>query len=337
MALKRYQTTQETSLSVAMSSGDTAVNVVDGSSYPDPAAPGNDTYTLIVGYGSSREEVCTVTAKPSANVLTVTRAQDGTSATSKNIGDVVVHGVSTRDFEAMLQKTGGTMSGFITLHADPSSAMHPSTKQYVDSQAIAVGTITMFGGNAAPSGWHLCNGTPHGSSALQAVIGSANTPDLRDRFIVASGSTYAVGNTGGLDSVTLSSAQSGMPSHTHTASSGNESATHTHSVDPASATTSSATPAITMNRDTGIENGAELTGTGVNYITDGSGLGSGGTPMSATQAAHTHTLDIPATTSATESVSHTHTITVASSATASAASSHENRPPYYALTFIVKK
>lgn len=39
-----------------------------------------------------------------------------------------------------------------------------------------IGTIVMYGGTVAPAGWHLCNGTAHGSTALQAVIGSANTP-----------------------------------------------------------------------------------------------------------------------------------------------------------------
>jgi microcystin-dependent protein len=46
-----------------------------------------------------------------------------------------------------------------------------------------------------PSGWLLCNG-------------SSGTPDLRDRFVVGAGSTYAVAATGG-------SANSIVVSHTH--------------------------------------------------------------------------------------------------------------------------
>ena len=38
-----------------------------------------------------------------------------------------------------------------------------------------------------PSGWHLCDGT-------------AGTPDLRNKFIIGAGDTYAVGAEGGSDS-----------------------------------------------------------------------------------------------------------------------------------------
>jgi microcystin-dependent protein len=50
-----------------------------------------------------------------------------------------------------------------------------------------------------PSGWALCNG-------------SNGTPDLRNRFVVGAGSTYAVDGTGG-------SADAIVVSHTHTATS----------------------------------------------------------------------------------------------------------------------
>lgn len=36
-----------------------------------------------------------------------------------------------------LPTTGGTMSGYIVLHADPTEDFHPATKQYVDN-AIAI-------------------------------------------------------------------------------------------------------------------------------------------------------------------------------------------------------
>lgn len=64
------------------------------------------------------------------------------------------------------------------------------------------GIITMFSGAIAdiPFGWYLCNG-------------SNGTPDLRDRFIVGAGNTYNVGNTGGANTVTLTTAQ--IPAHTH--------------------------------------------------------------------------------------------------------------------------
>lgn len=74
---------------------------------------------------------------------------------------------------------------------------------------VPTGVIVMWSGAIAsiPSGWFLCNGTN-------------GTPDLRNRFIVGAGSTYAVAATGGSTDATL-------PSHTHTGST-NSAGAHTH-------------------------------------------------------------------------------------------------------------
>lgn len=72
--------------------------------------------------------------------------------------------------------------------------------------SFVTGMIILWSGSSAsiPSGWVLCNG-------------SNSTPDLRDRFVVGAGSTYAVGATGG-------SANATLVSHTHTATDSG----HTH-------------------------------------------------------------------------------------------------------------
>lgn len=63
---------------------------------------------------------------------------------------------------------------------------------------IPLGVITLWYGSigSVPTGWYLCDG-------------ANGTPDLRDKFVVAAGSTYAVGATGG-------SANAIVVSHTHT-------------------------------------------------------------------------------------------------------------------------
>ena len=53
--------------------------------------------------------------------------------------------------------------------------------------SIEIGVIVAWSGAIGniPPGWFLCNGTHH-------------TPDLRDKFVIATGPTFAVGNEGGL-------------------------------------------------------------------------------------------------------------------------------------------
>ena len=67
------------------------------------------------------------------------------------------------------------------------------------SSPFIAGMILIWSGSlgSVPSGWVLCNG-------------SNGTPDLRDRFVVAAGSTYSVGQTGG-------STDAIVVTHTHTA------------------------------------------------------------------------------------------------------------------------
>ena len=68
--------------------------------------------------------------------------------------------------------------------------------------AIPSGGIILWSGaaDAIPSGFVLCDG-------------NNSTPNLQDRFVVGAGNSYSVGDTGGADSVTLSTSQ--IPSHNH--------------------------------------------------------------------------------------------------------------------------
>jgi len=80
------------------------------------------------------------------------------------------------------------------------------------SSTVPSGMILLWSGSigSIPAGYYLCNG-------------SNGTPDLRNRFLVGAGDSYAVNATGG-------SADAIVVSHTHTATSVVTDAGHSHTV-----------------------------------------------------------------------------------------------------------
>lgn len=137
--------------------------------------------------------------------------------------------------------------------------------------------------------------------------GTNGTPDLRDKFIVGAGREYTIGDTGGAKEVTLTVSQ--LPSHNHTAGSAG-SHSHTGSTN----TTGSHDHAIRAGYGTGegdsyfrVDYRYTLSDRYTKYNGD-----------------HSHSLSI------NSAGSHTHTINNTGGGKA-----HENRPPYYALAFIM--
>lgn len=80
---------------------------------------------------------------------------------------------------------GGDVSGSVTFDgSNPSVSANLSLQVSID--ATPVGTIIMYWGNSAPSGYFVCNGGSFDGNQypqLQAVIGSTTLPDLRNQFI----------------------------------------------------------------------------------------------------------------------------------------------------------
>lgn len=115
------------------------------------------------------------------------------------------------------------------------------------------GVIVLWSGSigSIPAGWYLCNG-------------SNGTPDLRDRFVVGAGSTYAVDATGG-------SANAIVVSHTHTNSVTDPGHTHTYTspafasagefADKSSVPTTTNPSATTASQTTGISVTIDTAGT----------------------------------------------------------------------------
>jgi hypothetical protein len=139
------------------------------------------------------------------NVVEVTThtpvSSGGTGAYTLTANNVIIgNGTSAVGFVAP-----GTSGNLLTSNGTTwTSAAAPTT--------FLTGMIILWSGSIAsiPSGFALCDGT-------------SGTPDLRDRFMVGAGSTYAVDATGG-------SADATLPTHTHTATSTSTSTDsgHTH-------------------------------------------------------------------------------------------------------------
>lgn len=173
---------------------------------------------------------------------------------------------------------------------------------------IPAGIIAMWSGliSAVPTGWGLCDGT-------------SGTPNLRDRFIVGAGTTYAVGATGG----SLVSGSAG--SHTHTeASAGGHS--HTGLVGDTT---------LTVNQIPAHTHDVEL-----KYTTVG---GAGSSRQYWTKSAVDTLLDGTVTAGASSTgggLSHNHSITAeaAHSHTINSVGDHTHStvPPYFALAYIMK-
>ena len=183
---------------------------------------------------------------------------------------------------------------------------------------VPSGIIAVWSGSegSIPSGWYLCNG-------------SNSTPDLRNRFIVGagSGSSYSVGNTGGSNTVTLSTSQ--IPSHSHTTNNHSHNASvsdpgHGHSVsvsDPGHYHNTSVT-------------GAKLfPGNGGAHVPYG---GAGGYPGTHFNMSNANTGISANASNANTSISVSTGNANPSTNNTGGGGSHENRPPYYALCYIMK-
>ena len=115
-----------------------------------------------------------------------------------------------------------------------------------------VGEIRMFAGNFAPSGWLFCEGQllPISENlTLFQLIGTTYggdgestfaLPDLRGRIPLHSGNGFTLGETGGVEAVTLTVSQ--IPAHNHPMLASADPATTANPQDNVAAATATATP-----------------------------------------------------------------------------------------------
>jgi microcystin-dependent protein len=273
----------------------------------------------------------------------------------------------------LTQGTGGTVTipsgGTTALYCDGAGA--GAAVINVTPPGVPSGAILAWSGSIAniPAGFVICDGTN-------------STPDLRDRFIVGAGTTYAVDATGGANTVTLATTE--IPGHTHTVSGTTASdGAHTHNVSGNTSNTGAHTHNVSGNTsNTGAHSHTGSTSNagahhhnsdnqasqnfsdappnvGGRSVARGTAPAQNPAPRALTSSdgahshnfntnsdgAHSHTLSGTAASDGAHSHTisgttdsagaHTHTFSTTSGSTGGG-SAHENRPPFYALAYIMK-
>jgi microcystin-dependent protein len=254
MAKQLFGNNASSLLAASISDADLTIQVANGfgALFPNPGA--DEFFLVVLENDQGDYEVVKITSRTS-DLLTVPvggRGQEGTSAQAWTNGQARVELRLTRGtMEVFIQRAGDEMTGDLNMNeneiqdailtgantriedgeivgvplrgatgdtsneivvpGDGSRAtaggqpiLTDANVEEVVNAAFVVGQIMMWFGNVnnIPQGWRLCNG-------------ANGTPDLRNRFVVGAGDTYALSATGGAtQSAASNTGEAGVHSHT---------------------------------------------------------------------------------------------------------------------------
>lgn len=283
-AILANNATSRLASSLAIGATSLSVTAGEGSRFPSPSAGDWFPLTLVKATGST--EIVRCTAR-SGDVMTITRAQEGTAAQGFTAGDFV----ELRMTKAVVDEINTRIEQAEQTLADTIANLG------------LTGAVLPFPTATPPAGWLKCNGQAVSRAAystLFAVIGTTfgpgngsttfNVPDLRGEFV------RGLDDSRGVDTGrALGSSQAAqMLSHNHTGTTSSDTHSHTFGATTSSAGGHTHTAPRAQNNDVG--------GGGPNFTTAN---GSNGT-TAATNAAgeHTHTVS-----GGTSSDTHNHTFT----------------------------
>jgi len=310
-----------------------------GALFPSPGA--GEYFVIALENAAGDVEICKVTAR-TTDLFTVVRGWEDTVAQAWTNGVTRVELRNTAgSMRHMIQRSGDTMEGNLNLDGNEIQNAVLTGETVIQAGALIMGaTITNAAGDMCnaleiPTG---CEPPTVGGSPIltvqsfdpQSVFtagmimmwygavgdipdgwalcdGNNGRPDLRDRFIVGVGSSYVLGDTGGDDLLT------GLVTSELGAIGGGTTGSHVLTVDEI--------PAHTHILSSRGSNASSEGNTQQDFIRayqqSGSTLDTSTSSSTGGGAGHTHSVDqIPA---------HSHTIP-----------DQENRPPYYALYYIIK-
>jgi microcystin-dependent protein len=253
MARREYRAGTPTTLTgTGLSSTGLSFTIASNTNWP----VGTNKFWVTVDPGTAQEEriLCTSRSGLTVTITDGDRGQDDTARSAHAVGATIWPSWSATDADEANEHinattgihgiAGGlaplaspTFTGTVVLPSATSIGNVSATEiSYVDGVTSAIqtqlntivnttipnatptGTIVMFGGASAPTGWLLCNGQSTASYAALAAVVGANVPDLRGRAPIGVGTgtgltARALGDITGTETHALTEAQ--MPAHTH--------------------------------------------------------------------------------------------------------------------------
>jgi len=163
---------------------------------------------------------------------------------------------------------------------------------------LPTGSIAMWYSTTIPAGWAICDGGSYPSVLDPAIF--ISTPNLIGKFLVGAGGNNPIVAGGSYPLADLG---------------GTNTSNHTHPIDPPNVVTGAST---------------SHTHTGTTDASDTHTVCAGACPVDFASGAHTHTYTTDS------EASHTHNMDIPNLPTSGGPSVNENRPPYFALIYIMK-
>ena len=181
-------TAAKTTLSVAIDSASTSLQIATASGLPSQYP-----FTLILEKDTANEEIVNVTALV-GTAYTIARGQDGTTAKAHNIGAIIEHGVSARDFTESRAHEVASTAHNVTGDVVGTGGAQTLTSKTLTSPTINGGTITTathaggtlsgsFTSTATITGGTITGATITGLSSAGMVDSSATPKNYVDSIL----------------------------------------------------------------------------------------------------------------------------------------------------------
>ena len=181
-------------------------------------------------------------------------------------GSWIISNVTTGNYIVYLSTTDGSTNTVALPKGD--SIVYSNGSQVgiasTSASTTPAGTIAMYGGGSAPSGWVLCDGSSYSSTGQYSILfaaigytwgGSAGTflvPDLRGMFVRGTGTNGAYPTAAG---ASVGGYQADLYlNHSHTATSTDSGHTHTYTYYNAAGSTAAGVGGNTPNATSGNTN-----------------------------------------------------------------------------------